>query len=194
MNHTFRPVDPAADAELLHGWVTQPYARFWGMLAASVEDVREEYDGLAATGHHEAFLGLRDGVPEFLVERYRPAESPLNAVYQVQPGDVGMHLLVAPPSSSGTIPGFTLGVMQSVMAWLFEHTGAERVVVEPDVRNHKIHVLNERVGFHAHSVVTLPPVDPAESTKEALLSFCTRDDFLATLTPLSAPATEGASA
>ena len=111
MNHTFRPVDPAADAELLHGWVTQPYARFWGMLAASVDDVREEYDGLAATGHHEAFLGLRDGVPEFLVERYRPAESPLNAVYQVQPGDVGMHLLVAPPSSSGTIPGFTLGVM-----------------------------------------------------------------------------------
>ncbi|MFJ3958129.1 GNAT family N-acetyltransferase [Arthrobacter sp. NPDC090010] len=184
MIRSFRPVDPASDATLLHSWVTQPYARFWGMTSAAVDDVEREYSQIAGSDHHDAFLGVDDGAPAFLVERYRPADSPLDAVYQVRPGDVGMHLLVGPPQGE-TVPGYTLRVMQSVMTWLFEHTGAERVVVEPDVRNHKIHVLNERVGFHAHSVVVLPPVDPAESRKEALLSFCTRDDFLATLTPLA---------
>lgn len=187
MSFTFRPVDPAADAPLLHSWVSQPYARFWGMLSSTVQDVEGEYAGIAASGHHQAFLGLDDGEPAFLMERYQPRESPLAAVYEVRPGDVGMHLLVAPPAGEPQ-PGYTTAVMQSVMARLFEDPQTGRVVVEPDARNHKIHVLNERVGFRPERVVTLPAVDPSEKHKEALLSFCTRADFLATLTPVLAAA------
>ncbi|WP_120523072.1 GNAT family N-acetyltransferase [Arthrobacter celericrescens] len=187
MSFAFRPVDPVADAPLLHSWVSQPYARFWGMVSSTVRDVEEEYAGIAASGHHQAFLGLDGGVPAFLMERYQPGESPLAEVYVVQPGDVGMHLLVAPPDGDPQ-PGYTTAVMQSVMSQLFEDPQAERVVVEPDARNHKIHVLNERVGFRPERVVTLPAVDPAETHKEALLSFCTRADFLATLTPVLAAA------
>ena len=33
--------------------------------------------------------------------------------------------------------------------------GTERIVVEPDARNHKIHVLNQRVGFRPSGLVTL---------------------------------------
>lgn len=185
MSFTFRPVDPAADAAVLHSWVSQPYARFWGMLSSTVEDVVEEYSTIAASGHHQAFLGLDDGVPAFLMERYQPGQSPLADVYEVQPGDIGMHLLVAPPAGDPQ-PGYTTAIMQSVMAQLFEDPQTERVVVEPDARNHKIHVLNERVGFRPERVVTLPAVDPSETHKEALLSFCTRADFLATLTPVLA--------
>jgi RimJ/RimL family protein N-acetyltransferase len=180
-------VDPAADAPLLHSWVTQPYARFWGMLSATVEDVVEEYSRIAATGHHQAYLGLDGGVPAFLMERYLPGDSPLADVYEVQPGDTGMHLLVAPPPGEPQ-SGYTTAVMQSVMSQLFEDSQTERVVVEPDARNHKIHVLNERVGFRPERVVTLPAVDSTETHKEALLSFCTRADFLATLTPVLAAA------
>ena len=43
MSFTFRCVDPVADAPLLHSWVTQPYAAFWGMQSATVEAVVEEY-------------------------------------------------------------------------------------------------------------------------------------------------------
>ncbi len=66
-------------------------------------------------------------------------------VYEVQRGDVGMHLLVAPPNGEPQ-PGFTTAVMQSVMTELFDDPATRRVVVEPDARNHKIHVLNEKVA------------------------------------------------
>ncbi|MFJ4028551.1 GNAT family N-acetyltransferase [Paenarthrobacter sp. NPDC089989] len=188
MSFTFRPVDPVADAPVLHSWVSQEYARFWGMVGCAEQDVVEEYSKIAATGHHQAFLGLDDGVPAFLMERYRPESSPLADVYDVQPGDIGMHLLVSPPSGDPQ-PGFTTAVMQAVMRELFEDAETQRVVVEPDARNHKIHALNEKVGFRPHGVVTLPAVDPSEDHKQGLLSFCTREDFLATLTPiLAAPA------
>ncbi|UVJ39847.1 GNAT family N-acetyltransferase [Arthrobacter sp. CJ23] len=185
MRFTFRPVDPIADAPVLHSWVSQQYARFWGMVSATEQDVVEEHSRIVASGHHQAFLGLDDGVPAFLMERYRPESSPLADVYEVQSGDIGMHLLVSPPSGDPQ-PGFTTAVMQSVMTELFDDPATQRVVVEPDARNHKIHVLNERVGFRSRGVVTLPAVDPAEDHKDALLSFCTRADFLATLTPIPA--------
>jgi hypothetical protein len=188
MRFTFRCLDAEADAPLLHRWVTQPYASFWGMLSASIEDVVEEYARIQASGHHHALLGLDGGVPAFLMEEYLPDFSPLAAVYAVQPGDVGMHLLVAPPSE-GPEPGYTTAVMDAVLGRLFARPEVQRVVVEPDARNTKIHALNERLGFQPAGVVTLPD-------KEALLSFCTRADYLAAraaLHTLSTPIPQGAS-
>ncbi|WP_411375312.1 GNAT family N-acetyltransferase [Arthrobacter sp. MPF02] len=171
MRFTFRCLDAAADAPLLHSWVTQPYASFWGMLSARVEDVVEEYQKIQASGHHHALLGLDGGVPAFLMEEYLPASSPLAGLYPVQPGDVGMHLLVAPPSN-GPEAGYTTAVMDAVLGRLFAAPDLERVVVEPDARNTRIHALNERLGFQPAGLVTLPD-------KEALLSFCSRSDYLA---------------
>ncbi|MET3205930.1 MULTISPECIES: GNAT family N-acetyltransferase [unclassified Arthrobacter] len=180
MSFTFRCVDAVADAPLLHSWVTQPYASFWGMLSSTVEGVVEEYSKIQATGHHHAVLGINDdGLPAFLMEEYLPAASPLAAVYAVQEGDIGMHLLVAPPSGDPQ-PGYTAAVMDAVLERLFENARVERVVVEPDARNSKIQVLNERLGFHPSGVVNLPD-------KEALLSFCTRQDYLAAHAALRHP-------
>lgn len=175
MRFMFRDVDPAADAPLLHNWVTQPYASFWGMLSASVEDVARDYAAIQASGHHRALLGLDGGAPAFLMEEYLPASSPLSAVYPVRPGDMGMHLLVAPPSGAPEA-GFTTAVMDAVLARLFAKPGVDRIVVEPDIRNTRIHALNERLGFHPANVVALPD-------KDALLSFCTRADYLTARTP-----------
>jgi RimJ/RimL family protein N-acetyltransferase len=82
-----------------------------------------------------------------------------------------MHLLVAPPTGTAR-HGFTADVMESVLDRLFHKPGVERVVVEPDARNTKIHVLNARLGFEPAGEVTLPD-------KQALLSFCTRESFRA---------------
>jgi hypothetical protein len=169
MTFTFRCLDPETDAPLLHSWVTQPYASFWGMLGCSVDDVVAEYATIQSSGHHHALLGLDDGVPAFLLEEYLPSLSPLAALYAVQPGDVGMHLLVAPPAGPAR-PGYTTAVMEAVLARLFEAADVERVVVEPDARNTKIHALNMRLGFEPAGIVQLPD-------KQALLSFCTREAF-----------------
>ena len=50
------PVDPAADAALLHGWVTQPWARFWGMGDHTEAEVREVYAFLDGLATHHAYL------------------------------------------------------------------------------------------------------------------------------------------
>ena len=92
---TFRPLDPLQDAELLHSWVTHPKAAFWMMQDAKLQDVEREYMGIAAHEHHDALLGLHDGGPAFLMERYDPGTANWSACTTPEPGDVGMHFLVA---------------------------------------------------------------------------------------------------
>lgn len=169
MSFTFRSLDPVGDAPLLHSWVTRPYARFWDMLGCTVEDVVQEYSTIQSSGHHHALLGLDDGVPAFLTEAYLPDASPLAGMYAVRPGDLGMHLLVAPPAGPPR-HGYTTRVMDAVLERLFADPGVERIVVEPDARNTKIHLLNARLGFLPAGEVALPG-------KRALLSFCTREAF-----------------
>ncbi|NKX54984.1 GNAT family N-acetyltransferase [Arthrobacter mobilis] len=185
MRFGFRPVDPDADAALLHSWVILDYARFWGMQSATVGQVASEYAQLQASGHHRAYLGLEGGTPAFLMERYDPARSPLHGLYDGQPGDAGMHLLVSPPRLPRR--GFTTAVMTAVMDELFADPAVARVVVEPDAANHKIHALNARVGFRKQALVRLPD-------KVAWLSLCTRrqyTDALRQLKPGRAAILEG---
>lgn len=167
---TIRPLDALKDAELLHGWVTHPKAAFWMMEDAKVEDVKRTYMEIAADDHHHAFLGLHDAEPVFLMERYDPAHRELVGLYEPRPGDVGMHFLVAPTDCP--LHGFTRAVITAVMRHLFADPETQRVVVEPDVRNKAVHALNEAVGFVPERVVQKPE-------KKALLSFCTREQFIA---------------
>ncbi|MFF1283534.1 GNAT family N-acetyltransferase [Streptomyces sp. NPDC058299] len=168
MTFTFRPVDPPKDAELLHSWVTHPKAVFWMMRDASEADVERAYADIAADAHHHALLGLRDGVPAFLMETYDPAHRELAGLYEPRPGDVGMHFLV--PATDTPVHGFTRSVITAVLAHLFQDPAVARVVVEPDVRNTAVHSLNAAVGF-------VPEREIRKPEKNALLSFCTRERF-----------------
>ncbi|WP_055694251.1 GNAT family N-acetyltransferase [Streptomyces prasinopilosus] len=163
-----RPLDPLKDSGLLHSWVTHPKAAFWMMQDARPEDVEREYLRIAADEHHHALLGLHDGVPAFLMETYDPAHRELAGLYEPEPGDVGMHFLVAPAGTP--LHGFTRAVITAVLAHIFADPAARRVVVEPDVSNTAVQALNEAVGF-----VPVREIDKPE--KKALLSFCTRERF-----------------
>ncbi|MER6994854.1 GNAT family N-acetyltransferase [Streptomyces sp. NPDC000410] len=165
---TVRPLDPLADAELLHSWVTHPKATFWMMQDHKLQDVERDYMAIAAAEHHDAFIGLHDGEPAFLMERYDPRYVELVGLYEPRPGDVGMHFLVAPTSTP--VHGFTRAVITAVMAELFADPATVRVVVEPDVSNKAVHALNEAVGF-------VPEREIQKPEKKALLSFCTREQF-----------------
>ncbi|MFF7162740.1 GNAT family N-acetyltransferase [Streptomyces sp. NPDC008086] len=170
MTFTFRTLDPLKDAELLHAWVTHPKAAFWMMQDASLVDVERAYMEIAADEHHHALLGLQDGVPVFLMEKYDPAHRELVGLYEPRPGDIGMHFLT--PPTDRPVRGFTRSVITAVMAHLFEDPAVQRVVVEPDVSNKAVHALNEAVGF-------VPEREIQKPEKKALLSFCTRDQFCA---------------
>lgn len=161
-----RHVDPDGDAELLHGWLTHPKSVYWMMGEASLDDVRQEFARIAATPGHDAYLGLHDGQPAFLAERYDPARE-LRDVYPALPGDAGMHFLVAP--AGRPLHGFTRAVLATVLDMIFADPDVRRVVVEPDTRNTAVHALNAEAGFTVVDTVELPG-------KTAYLSVCPRED------------------
>lgn len=164
------PLRVPQDMALLHDWVRRDYARYWGMQQCDLAAVRAAYAQLQASGHAQALLGHLDGVPAFLMERYDPAHDVLGQHYPVQPGDIGMHLLLAPPLQPRS--GFSRAVMLTVLAALFADPAVARVVVEPDVRNDKIHRLNRHAGFIYQGEIQLPH-------KRAALAFCSRAQFAA---------------
>ncbi|MET8402831.1 GNAT family N-acetyltransferase [Streptomyces sp900116325] len=178
---TTRPLDPfpssrlrsgkggtVSDVELVHRWVTHPKASFWLMGGARLEDVEREYMAISAHPHHDAFIGLHNGEPAFLMERYDPTEVELKGLYEAEPGDIGMHFLVAPTDTP--LHGFTRAVITAVMETLFADPSVRRVVVEPDVSNSAVHALNKAVGFEVLREIAKPE-------KNALLSACTREQF-----------------
>lgn len=167
---TIEPLDLARDLDLLHAWVTHPRSAYWMMQGASREDVRREYAAIAANPHHDAFLGRVAGRPAFLVETYDPAHAEgLSELPELEPGDGGMHVLVAPPEGE-PVPGLTTAVFDAVMAFCFADPAVRRVVVEPDVRNAPIRAKNLAAGFTELREIPLPG-------KTAMLSVCPREDW-----------------
>lgn len=174
MTVTFRRVDPDRDVDLLHAWVTHPRSRFWQMGGAAPEEVRSAYAAIDASPHHDAWIGSLDDEPIVLAETYDPArsqEAGLVGVPDLAEGDLGMHVLVAPPSGE-PVPGLTRRLFAAVMRLCLHDLGAARVVVEPDERNEAISRLNAEAGFVVARRLALPD-------KTAALSFCTPADFAA---------------
>lgn len=161
------PVDPAADAGLLHGWVTEERARFWGMADHTREQVREIYEFVDSLPTHHAYLALRDGVPAALFQTYEPDADPVGECYDVQPGDFGIHLLIAPAEGEGAVKGYTEALLTAFVAYVFSDPAHLRVVVEPDARNEKALARMVRVGFELG-----PEIEKPEKT--ARLAFLTR--------------------
>jgi siderophore synthetase component len=170
MRTTLEPVDLDRDLTLLHRWVTHPRSRFWGMLSATPADVAAAYGHIADDPHHHALLGRIGGEPAFLVERYDPFRSPLADLPELRTGDVGLHVLVAPPAGP-PVPGFTTTAFDAAVRSCFEDAGARRIVVEPDIRNDLIRAKNRAAGFVELRAVELPD-------KTAMLSVCTREGFV----------------
>lgn len=173
----FRPLDVERDVPLVHSWLTHPRSHFWDMQEATRDDVAAGYRRTAESPHEDAWIGEIDGMPIVLVETYDPAHHPLSdpAVgTDVRDGDLGMHLLVAPPEGE-TRRGLTSAVMEAVVGFCFSR-GADRIVVEPDVRNTAVHAKNAEVGFERVADVQLPD-------KRAAFSVCTRDAFTRACSP-----------
>nr|WP_268246271.1 GNAT family N-acetyltransferase [Streptosporangium pseudovulgare] len=163
-------LNPKTDAELVHGWVTQPRATYWGMLDHSVEQVREIYELVDGLPTHHAFLIRLDDRPIGLFQSYEPDADPVGERYDVRSGDVGMHLLLAPGQQPPR--GLTGAVVPALIRFLFRDPEARRLVVEPDVRNERALNRLKITGFTFESEIDMP-------TKRAQLAFLTRERFTA---------------
>ncbi|WKL48737.1 GNAT family N-acetyltransferase [Flavobacterium pectinovorum] len=161
-----RPIDMELDIPLIHNWVNRDYAVYWEMNGFSVEEVKNTYYNILEKT--QVYIGIFNGKEAFLLECYDPQNDIVGKYYESQKGDKGMHILVAP--SEKVIPNFTWNIFTVILDFIFSDSKSQRIVVEPDARNHKIHLLNKKAGFVFQHVLELPH-------KKAHLEFCTREDY-----------------
>ncbi|MFJ8126949.1 GNAT family N-acetyltransferase [Streptomyces hydrogenans] len=168
-----RPIAPDADAPLIHAWVNEERARFWGMNGTTVEQVRDVYAHLDSLTTHHGFMVELDGEPVAIFQTYEPGADRVGECYEVEEGDIGCHLFVAPSTTPSH--GFTAGLLTSLVAYC--HRDHTRIVVEPDAANEKAVARMARAGFELGPEVVLPEVDLPEvfiPEKKARLAFLRR--------------------
>ena len=159
---------PEEDADLIHGWVREERARFWGMNGLDRDEVRDIYLFLDSLDTHHGYLMTVDGQPAGIFQTYEPQEDPVAEAYPARPGDAGLHLLLAP--AARPVPNFTPTLLSGLVRFLFSDPAKDRVVAEPDARNSK--AIGRFVGFGFEAG---PTVQLAE--KKARLVFLTREKF-----------------
>jgi hypothetical protein len=161
-------LDPHAHAAVVHGWVTKPRNRFWGMGEHTVEQVSEIYAFVDGLDTHHAYLLLLDDAPIGIFQTYEPEHDPVGELYPVQPGDFGLHLLL--DAGDRDLPHVTSAVFPALLRHLFADDTHTRIIAEPDIRNDRMITRLRREGF------TLgPQVDMGH--KEAQLTFLDRRTF-----------------
>jgi len=189
-------LDPVADAGTVHGWVREERAVFWGMNGLTEEQVGEVYAHLDTLDTHHAFLAVQDGEPVGLLQTYEPEADRVSECYAVEPGDLGIHVLLAPPGATAAPtagaggrrpvrPGWSGALLSVFTTYAFTVLGRTRIVVDPDERNERALARFTAEGFVLGPPVTLPEIELPDvhlPEKRARLGF------------LRAPAGEGPTA
>ncbi|MGV4986900.1 GNAT family N-acetyltransferase [Streptomyces sp. NRAIS4] len=172
-----RPLDPASDADVVHGWVSEERAVFWGMNGLTRDQVAEIYTHMAGLDTHHAHLVTKDGTPAALLQTYEPAADRVGECYDVLPGDLGVHVLLGPAGPDGPRPGWTSALLRAMTTYALRALDRRRLVVDPDVRNARAIARFERQGFVRGPAVVLPEVDIPDvylPRKHAQLAFLER--------------------
>ncbi|MEV7387546.1 MULTISPECIES: GNAT family N-acetyltransferase [unclassified Streptomyces] len=172
-----RPLDPARDTDAVHAWASEERAVFWGMTGLTRTQVAEIYAHMATLDTHHAYLAEKDGEPVALLQTYEPEADRVSECYDVRPGDIGIHVLLAPAGPEGPRPGWSQALLTAFTAYALRGLDRHRIVVDPDVRNEKAIARFERQGFGLGPAVVLPEIDLPDvhlPEKHAQLAFLTR--------------------
>ncbi len=161
----FRRLDPAADLDLVHGWMRQPHvAAFWELDVPRAE-LAGYLERTAGDDRQDVLIGCVDGRPVSYWELYWAARDRLAAYYPAHPLDQGVHLLVGPPELVGR--GLGSALLGVVVSWqLRREPATPRVVAEPDVRNTASLRVFQRCGFRRVAELDLPEKRAALMVRE----------------------------
>ena len=161
-------VAPGEDVDLIHGWVSEERARFWGMGSHTPPQIQEIYEFLDGLDTHHAYLIELAGEPMGLFQTYEPLHDPIGEAYPALPGDIGMHLLLAPASRH--IPNFTPVLVSALIRFMFSDPAKDRIIVEPDARNAKAVKRLRATCFELGPIIKL-------AEKDAQLAYLKRTRF-----------------
>ncbi|MGC9442712.1 GNAT family N-acetyltransferase [Streptomyces sp. WG5] len=172
------PLDATADAAVIHGWVSEERAAFWGMNGLTRDQVAGIYAHMDTLDTHHAFLVVKDDAPVAVFQTYDPEADRVSECYDAEPGDIGVHLLLAPAGTEGARPGWTAALSGCLVAYVLLGLGRKRIVVDPDVGNEKAIARFLKQGFTPGPAVVLPEIDLPDvylPEKKAQLAFLRRE-------------------
>ncbi|MFB1063420.1 GNAT family N-acetyltransferase [Natrinema sp. H-ect4] len=164
----FREVDLGRDLGRLHQWLNQSHVLPYWTQDDPLPKVRDTITERAANEDQTLYIGYLDHVPMSYWETYWAVEDRVARYYDADLADQGIHLLIGPPEYLGHSHAKPL--IETMLAFQFQHPETQRVVVEPDVRNEKVIHIFEKCGFKHHKQIQL-------DDKRAQLMICRRETF-----------------
>ena len=157
-----RPLSLEQDIAVLHDWLNRDYARFWGLQGQSLPQIRANLAATLAQPGSEVLIGelAATGERKFMFESYDIRFDRMNPYLGARPGDRGFHVFLGPPEPP--VPAAAYYTLQGLAAWIFRDPEVQRLVGEPDVRNHKVLVRLAQGGFSFGRVIHMPNHWPRE--------------------------------
>lgn len=149
-----RPVDVAFDREILHRWMNLSHvSQFWNM-AWPLEKIEDYLRKAEARSGFDAFIAYMDEEPFAYFEVYDPARDRMKDYYDVQAGDIGLHILIG---EEKYLKRYTLRLSVSLMRFVFQAwPETRRIIGEPDERNKQVLGLMRFLGFRFIQKLPLP--------------------------------------
>lgn len=163
-----RPVDIKTDVEIITLWMNQDHvSEFWNMAWPETR-IREYLHKTEQRSAFDTYLVFMDDEPIAYFEAYDPKHDILGDLYEVQDGDIGLHVLLG---EEKYMRRYIIRLACVMMRLIFsQYPDVHRIIGEPDVNNSKIHSVMRFVGFVHHGNIELPD-------KTAAFHSCKRQDF-----------------
>ncbi|MEU9149409.1 GNAT family N-acetyltransferase [Streptomyces sp. NPDC048417] len=170
---------------------TRELARAQGRVTAHDRARQLEVERHRAQGTSASFLGSPAVAWDVFARRARLADTArrcfqalerrdpetVSECHDVRPGDIGIHVLLAPAGPQGPRSGWTDALFSVFTEFALRTLDRHRVVVDPDVRNEKAIARFVRQGFTPGPAVVLPEIDLRDvhlPEKRAQLAFLPR--------------------
>lgn len=163
-----RPVKYLDDMPLLYKWMHAEHVVDQWQLHLPMPQLKTHFEKMLADDHQRLYLILCDDKPIGYTEIYETARDRLSQYYKAKETDMGWHILLGDPAVVGK--GYLKPTGMMISKFIFEHTEAKKIVVEPDSKVEVYQWIADSFAYHVQRLIEMPE-------KTASLYFCNRDEF-----------------
>ncbi|MCH1782791.1 GNAT family N-acetyltransferase [Psychrobacter glaciei] len=164
-----RPVKYPDDMPLLYKWMHAEHVVDQWQLHLPMPQLKTHFEKMLADDHQRLYLILCDDKPIGYTEIYETARDRLSQYYKAKETDMGWHILLGDPAVVGK--GYLKPTGMMISKFIFEHTEAKKIVVEPDSKVEVYQWIADSFAYRVQRLIEMPE-------KTAALYFCNRDEFL----------------
>ena len=163
-----RAVKYPEDMPLLYKWMHAEHVVEQWQLHLPMPQLRVHFEKMLADDHQRLYLITCEGVAIGYTEIYETARDRLSHYYKAKESDMGWHILLGDPAVVGK--GYLKPTGMMISKFIFEHTDAKKIVVEPDSKVEIYQWVADSFAYHIQRLIDMPE-------KKASLYFLNSNEF-----------------